>query len=58
MWVYTKEMVLDLCSSSVASDIMFKNADTDWKPHPYKEYQTYYPNWIITPDPSREVSSY
>ena len=47
--------MLDICSSSVASDVNFEN---DWKPHPYKEYQMYYPNWIITPDPSHDASSY
>ena len=54
----TEEMVVDLCSSRVASDVAFKNKDTDWRPHPYKKYQTYYPNWMITPDPTLEASSY
>ena len=49
---------MDVCSSSVASDTTFKNKDTKGQPHPYKEYQTYYPNWSITADPSRQASSY
>ena len=57
-WSSSEKMAIDVCSSSVASDVNFENDDTDWKPHPYKEYQKYYPNWIITPDPSREASSY
>ena len=56
--VSTGEMVVDVCSSGVASDANFQNSDTDWKPHPYKEYQKYYPNWTITPDSSRQASSY
>ena len=57
-WFSSGEMVLDLCSSAVASDTKFRNADTDGKYHPFKDYQKYYPNWIITPDTSRQVSSY
>ena len=57
-WSSSGEMVLDLCSSGVASDATFKNADTDYKPHPYKGYQKYYPKWTITPDTSLQVSSY
>ena len=56
--ISTGEMVVDVCSSGVASDATFQNCDTDWKPHPYKEYQKYYPNWTITPDSSRQASSY
>ena len=57
-WIATQEMMLDMCSSYVASNTTFENADTGWRPHPYKEYQTYYPNWIITPDNSRQASSF
>jgi len=55
-WSSSGEMVL--CSSAVASDTKFRNADTDGKYHPFKDYQKYYPNWIITPDTSRQGSSY
>ena len=57
-WESTEEMVLDVCSSSVQSDLLFKNVDTNHEWHPYKEYQKYYPNWVITPDSSRQVLSY
>ena len=56
-WSSSGEMVLD-CSSAVASDIKYRNADTDGKYHPFKDYQKYYPNWIITPDTSHQGSSY
>ena len=57
-WESTEEMVLDVCSSSVQSDSLFKNVDTNHEWHPYKEYQKYHPNWVITPDSSRQVLSY
>ena len=57
--VSTGEMVLDICSSRVASDISFRNHKTGVdKFHLYKRYRTYYPNWIITPDNSLQASSY
>ena len=57
-WTSAGKMTLDVCSARVASDAKFKNRDTDHKLHPYQNYQKYYPNWIITPDPSCEASSY
>ena len=54
----TRQMVLDLCSSAVASDMKFRNADTGHKWHSYREYKLYYPNWSITPDGSCQASSY
>ncbi|XP_073504969.1 up-regulator of cell proliferation-like [Phyllobates terribilis] len=53
-----KKLVLDICTSAVISETRFINSDTDWKPHPYKEYRTYYPDWTIQPDPSIESSDY
>ncbi|XP_069838426.1 up-regulator of cell proliferation-like [Dendropsophus ebraccatus] len=52
-------LVLDICSTSVVSDVAtFKNSATEGKPHPYKEYRTYYPDWSIQPDPSIQSSDY
>ncbi|XP_069840738.1 up-regulator of cell proliferation-like [Dendropsophus ebraccatus] len=55
---YNKKLVLDICSSAVVSDAAFRNSDTDWKRHPYKEYRIYYPDWSIQPDPSIQSSDY
>ena len=57
-WIASQEMTLSICSSSVASNATFENDDTKWKLHPYKEYQTYYPEWIITSDSSRQAASF
>ncbi|XP_040211942.1 up-regulator of cell proliferation-like [Rana temporaria] len=47
-----------LCSTDVVSERSFKNSDTEWKLHPYKEYRTFYPEWNIQPDPSISASDY
>ena len=57
-WTSTGNMMLETCSSCVASNTNFQNGATGHKSYPYKEYQKYYPNWIITPDTSHEASSY
>ncbi|XP_053175006.1 up-regulator of cell proliferation-like [Scomber japonicus] len=54
----TKKLVPTLCTTDVQSDVKFKNSDTKWEPHPFKEYYTYYPDWNILPDPSIESSDY
>ncbi|KAM9398955.1 interferon-induced very large GTPase 1-like [Salvelinus alpinus] len=54
----TTVLVTDICSSNVISNKTFQNTLTGNKPHPYKEYQTYYPDWIITGDSSIEASDY
>ncbi|XP_040296171.1 up-regulator of cell proliferation-like [Bufo bufo] len=51
-------LVTYICSTAVVSTTCFKNSDTDWKSHPYKDYRTYYPNWAIHPDSSMESSDY
>ncbi|CAB1326941.1 unnamed protein product [Coregonus sp. 'balchen'] len=56
---YSKKLVIEICSSLVVScKATFSNAVTGGKFHPYKDYQTYYPDWIITGDASVEVSDY
>jgi hypothetical protein len=59
-WMNLKTTVLrtDICSSSVISDRTFNTNLTGDKPHPYKDYQTYYPDWTITGDPSIKASDY
>ncbi|XP_073491935.1 up-regulator of cell proliferation-like [Aquarana catesbeiana] len=48
----------DICSAAVVSNGAFQCSDTEWKPHPYKDYRAYYPDWSIQPDPSIESSDY
>ncbi|KAM4697659.1 uncharacterized protein WCC33_013249 [Rhinophrynus dorsalis] len=52
--------VLDhsICSTDVVSNKSFSNAETGWKPHPYKEYRIYYPDWIIYPEMNISASDY
>ncbi|KAM5151689.1 uncharacterized protein ACMZJ9_009930 [Mantella aurantiaca] len=47
-----------LCSTDVITERSFRNSDTDWKLHPYKEYQTFYPDWRIQPEPSISASDF
>ncbi|XP_053185276.1 up-regulator of cell proliferation-like [Scomber japonicus] len=54
----TEKLVETLCTTDVQSELEFRNIDTKWEPHPYKEYYTYYPDWLIPPDPSIEASDY
>ncbi|CAI5791040.1 CARD domain-containing protein [Podarcis lilfordi] len=42
----------------VTLEMVFRNQDTNWEWHPYKEYRTYYPDWRIQPDPSIKASDY
>ncbi|KAM9305342.1 LOW QUALITY PROTEIN: uncharacterized protein PAF06_013880 [Gastrophryne carolinensis] len=47
-----------LCSTDVVTDRSFRNSDTDWKFHPYKDYRAFYPDWKIQPDPNISASEY
>ncbi|XP_077303275.1 up-regulator of cell proliferation-like [Lithobates pipiens] len=53
-----EKLVVDICSTLVVSSSSFRNADTEMKWHPYKEYRTYYPEWAIQPDSSIVCSDY
>jgi hypothetical protein len=62
-WRYTKTgiLVLDICTTLVAGEGTFRNADTSNEPHPYKDYQSvndYYSSWTIPPDTSFQASNY
>ncbi|XP_045074475.1 up-regulator of cell proliferation-like [Coregonus clupeaformis] len=54
----TKVLVIDICSSLVISGRSFYISSTAKESYPYKDYQTYYPNWVITGDSSVEASDY
>ncbi|XP_031749457.1 up-regulator of cell proliferation [Xenopus tropicalis] len=57
-WTSSGKLAIELCSTDVVSDCKFKNSDTKWEYHPYKEYRTIYPEWAIQPDPSITASDY
>ncbi|XP_053116572.1 interferon-induced very large GTPase 1-like isoform X2 [Hemicordylus capensis] len=56
--VESEKLVCDLCSTDVTTKRSFENHDTEWEPHPYKDYRKYYPDWNIQPDPSISASDY
>ncbi|XP_052320975.1 interferon-induced very large GTPase 1-like isoform X2 [Oncorhynchus keta] len=56
---YTYRLVTNICSSDVISDLKFIHPlVTGEDGHPYKDYRKYYPDWIITGDPSIKTSDY
>ncbi|XP_026234415.1 up-regulator of cell proliferation-like [Anabas testudineus] len=56
--VQTEKLVETLCTTDVHSQRKFKNTDTKWECHPYKDYTKFYPDWHIPPDPTIEASDY
>ncbi|XP_066515482.1 up-regulator of cell proliferation-like [Hoplias malabaricus] len=48
----------EICTSSVHGNGSFRNHQTKFQFHPYKDYHTYYPDWLIPPDRSIEASDY
>ena len=57
-WTKTNVLTTDFCPANVAGDINFRNAATNQKFHPYKDYQLIYPDWSIPPDLTSEGSLY
>ncbi|KAJ8336658.1 hypothetical protein SKAU_G00378780 [Synaphobranchus kaupii] len=57
-WLVSDILVSDICSSLVASETTFKSPETKWEIHPYKDYQSIYPDWRIQPDTSIQASDY
>ncbi|XP_043373144.1 up-regulator of cell proliferation-like [Dermochelys coriacea] len=56
--IETKILCYDICSSAVVSNGSFRCSETKWKPHPYKDYLNFFPDWRIQPDPSITASDY
>ncbi|XP_035281744.1 interferon-induced very large GTPase 1-like [Anguilla anguilla] len=54
----SSELLINTCSSSVASERKFRSSETEGKWHPYKDYQSIYPDWRIQPDTSIQSSDY
>ncbi|OCT59080.1 hypothetical protein XELAEV_18001568mg [Xenopus laevis] len=47
-----------ICSTDITSNDSFISEETDFKPHPYKDYRTCYPDWIIYPEISTTCTDY
>ncbi|KAI5102662.1 interferon-induced very large GTPase 1-like, partial [Silurus meridionalis] len=54
----TNVLFEEICTSSVHGNGTFENHETNFQPHPYKDYRKYYPYWHIAPDMSIESSDY
>ncbi|KAF0022293.1 hypothetical protein F2P81_025441 [Scophthalmus maximus] len=54
----SNELIQLLCTSYELSESQFRNIDTKWEWHAYKDYTEYYPDWLIPPDPTIEASDY
>ncbi|KAJ8261487.1 hypothetical protein COCON_G00172100 [Conger conger] len=51
-------LVSNICSTSVASERCFILTGTKEEQHPYKDYRSIYPDWLIQPDTSIQASDY
>ena len=47
-WEESNELCFGICSDSVVGDNRFRNHDTNDQFVPYKDYKTYYPDWLIS----------
>ena len=59
--VQTGILLSDICTTLVASERTFQNAETANEPHSYKDYKSvneYYDSWSIPPDSTFEASNY
>ncbi|XP_035247505.1 up-regulator of cell proliferation-like [Anguilla anguilla] len=52
------KLMIDICSSCVASEGVFRLSETEGKWHLYKDYQSIYPDWRIQPNSSIQASDY
>ncbi|CAG5929389.1 unnamed protein product [Menidia menidia] len=57
-FVYSNDLVTDICSSSVLTDHTFRCHETNGAFHPYKRYKEIFPHWKIVPDASLEASDF
>ncbi|KAM9401287.1 LOW QUALITY PROTEIN: up-regulator of cell proliferation-like [Salvelinus alpinus] len=54
----SRNLVTDICSSSVFNDSTFKCYATGGRWHPYRKYRDIYPDWHIPADASIQASDY
>ncbi|CAL8376845.1 unnamed protein product [Boreogadus saida] len=52
------KLLTSICTSSVSTDMRFRNSDTKGEWHSYKEYKTLYGDWNIPADDSYTESDY
>ena len=57
-WVKDNTAILDTCTYLVSTNCNFRNAATEEKYHPYKDYRDIYSDWFIQADKSFESSLY
>ena len=57
-WATDDTMMLEVCSSLVASMVTFRSNKTNGEFKPYKNFSDYYPDWSIIADKSLEASLY
>ncbi|XP_017332323.1 up-regulator of cell proliferation [Ictalurus punctatus] len=59
-FVYAQNNTLceEICTSSVHGNGSFRSYETNFQPHPFKDYKKYYPDWHIAPDMSMKASDY
>ncbi|XP_061117915.1 interferon-induced very large GTPase 1-like [Conger conger] len=59
-WRYCESSILvsNICSTDVASERRFYLTPTGEELHPYKDYQSIFPDWLIQPDTSIQASDY
>ena len=55
---YSKKLATSICTSSVFSNLKYKNVATEWEWHPFKEYKTFHEDWEIPADNSYTASDY
>ncbi|KAI5102664.1 interferon-induced very large GTPase 1-like, partial [Silurus meridionalis] len=58
VYVETNTLCEEICTSSVHGKGIFRSYETNFQPHPSKDYRKYYPDWNISPDTSIQASSY
>ena len=57
-WLETQKLITDICSSSVASDNLFRCGATKGEWIAYKKYTDIFPDWKIPSDGSYQASDY
>ena len=57
-YVRNKKLVFNTCTLAIETDAAFRNSDTDQKWHPYKDYKTIYPNWLISSESPKTGPKY
>ncbi|XP_035281746.1 interferon-induced very large GTPase 1-like [Anguilla anguilla] len=52
------KLSVHVCSTCVVSEGTFCSSETEGKYHPYEDYRSIYPDWLIQPDSSIQASDY